>query len=118
MLAECARVPVDDPATHLELTMIHEVMVLDNGGPDLALILYSQALKLSLFAAILVDLLVPRSTLPSWAATALLGAGLVAVGVLVGVVESTVARLRLPRVPLFVASGAALGLFGLILLMR
>lgn len=118
MLAECARVPVDDPATHLELTMIHEVMVLDTSGPDLALILYAHALKLSLLAAILIGLVVPRSTLPLWGATALLGAGLVAVGVAVGMVESTMARLRLPKVPLFIASGAALGLFGLILLMR
>lgn len=118
MLAECARVPVDDPATHLELTMIHEVMVLDTSGPDLALILYAHALKLSLFAAILIDLVLPRSTLPLWGATALLGAGLVAVGVAVGVVEAAMARLRLPKVPLFIASGAALGLFGLILLMR
>jgi formate hydrogenlyase subunit 4 len=49
MLAECSRVPVDDPATHLELTMVHEVMVLDHSGPDLALILYGAALKLTLF---------------------------------------------------------------------
>jgi formate hydrogenlyase subunit 4 len=118
MLAECARVPVDDPTTHLELTMIHEVMVLDSSGPDLALILYGQALKLSLFAAILIDLVLPRSSLPAWGAMALLGAGLTAVGIAVGIVESTMARLRLPKVPLFIASGAALGLFGLILLMR
>ena len=45
-LAENARIPVDDPTTHLELTMIHEVMVLDHGGPDLAFILYGAALKL------------------------------------------------------------------------
>ena len=118
MLAECARVPVDDPATHLELTMVHEVMVLDTSGPDLALILYSHALKLSLFAAIVIDILVPRSTLPAWGAIALLGAGLVGVGIAVGVVESTMARFRLPKVPLFIASGSALGLFGLILLLR
>jgi formate hydrogenlyase subunit 4 len=118
LLAECARVPVDDPATHLELTMIHEVMLLDNSGPDLALMLYSHALKLGIFAAILTDLLVPRSSLPLWVATLLLGGGLVAVGVAVGIVESTMARFRLQKVPLFIASGAALGLFGLILLLR
>ncbi|HEV8612846.1 MAG TPA: NADH-quinone oxidoreductase subunit H, partial [Gemmatimonadales bacterium] len=50
LLAECARVPVDDPATHLELTMIHEVMVLDHSGPDLALLLYAGAVKLAVFA--------------------------------------------------------------------
>jgi formate hydrogenlyase subunit 4 len=118
MLAECARVPVDDPATHLELTMVHEVMLLDTSGPDLALVLYAHAVKLSLFAAIIVDLLIPRSTLPPWSAIVLLGAGVIGVGILVGVVESTMARLRLSKVPLFIASGSALGLFGLILLLR
>ena len=51
LLAETCRVPVDDPLTHLELTMIHEVMVLDHSGPDLALILYASALKMALFGA-------------------------------------------------------------------
>jgi formate hydrogenlyase subunit 4 len=51
-LAECSRIPVDDPSTHLELTMIHEVMVLDHSGPDLALILYGAALKLTLLGAL------------------------------------------------------------------
>ena len=54
LLAENSRVPFDDPNTHLELTMIHEVMVLDHGGPDLAFILYGAALKLWIFAALLV----------------------------------------------------------------
>jgi formate hydrogenlyase subunit 4 len=118
MLAECGRVPVDDPATHLELTMIHEVMVLDHGGPDLGLILYANALKLGLFAAMIVGLVVPRAALPAAASAMLLVGGVLAVGIGVGIVESTIARLRLPRVPLYIASGAALGLFGLILLLR
>ena len=118
MLAECGRVPVDDPATHLELTMIHEVMVLDHSGPDLALILYANALKLGLFASMIVALVIPRSNLPAAASVAVLVAGLLAIGIGVGLVESTIARLRLPRVPLYIASGAALGLFGLILLLR
>ena len=54
LLAENARIPVDDPNTHLELTMIHEAMLLDHSGPDLAFILYSAALKLWLFAALVV----------------------------------------------------------------
>src|SRR5262249_25388796 len=53
-LAENARIPVDDPTTHLELTMIHEVMVLDHSGPDFAFILYSSALKLWLLGTLLV----------------------------------------------------------------
>src|ERR1041385_2636895 len=63
LLAECARVPVDDPNTHLELTMIHEVMVLDHAGPDLALLLYAGAVKLAVMSALVTSLLVPRSAL-------------------------------------------------------
>ena len=59
LLAENARIPVDDPNTHLELTMIHEVMVLDHSGPDLAMIHYAAALKLWVFGALLVGILVP-----------------------------------------------------------
>ena len=118
MLAECARVPVDDPATHLELTMIHEVMVLDHSGPDLAFILYANALKMGVFTALMVDLVVPRASLGGWASAAILIAGMIASGVAVGIVESSMARLRMPKVPLFIAGGTALGLFGLILLLQ
>jgi formate hydrogenlyase subunit 4 len=117
-LAECARVPVDDPTTHLELTMIHEVMVLDHGGPDLALILYASALKLSLFGALVLGLAVPRGAWPAPAAAAGLVAGLIVVGAVIGVIESGTARLRLMRVPLYIAGSAALSGFGLILLLR
>jgi formate hydrogenlyase subunit 4 len=117
LLAECARVPVDDPATHLELTMIHEVMVLDHSGPDLALILYAGALKLSVLGAIVIAVLVPRADLPPTAAIALLVVGLMVVGVGVGVVEASMARLRLPKVPLYLAGASALALFSLILVL-
>jgi len=118
MLAECARVPVDDPATHLELTMTHEAMVLDHSGPDLAMILYSSALKIGAFAVIMLDLLVPRAHVGPWTAAAFVVGALLVVGAAVGVVESITARLRLPKVPLFIAGGGALGLFGLILLLH
>ena len=117
-LAECARVPVDDPATHLELTMVHEVMVLDHSGPDLALILYASALKLSLFAAIIINVLVPAPRPGGAVGAAVLLGGLVAMGVAIGIVESVMARLRLPRVPLYIAGASALALFGLILVLR
>jgi formate hydrogenlyase subunit 4 len=58
-LVENSRIPFDDPDTHLELTMIHEVMILDYGGPDLAFMLYASSLKLWIFGALLVCLLVP-----------------------------------------------------------
>ncbi|MGA9838032.1 MAG: NADH-quinone oxidoreductase subunit H [Gemmatimonadaceae bacterium] len=118
LLAENSRVPVDDPATHLELTMVHEVIVLDHNGPDLALILYGSALKLSIFAAVLVSMAAPRGALPMWAGLALLVVGLAVVAVMVGVVESVMARLRLTRVPQLIVGAGALALFGIILLLR
>jgi len=121
-LAECSRVPVDDPSTHLELTMIHEVMVLDHSGADLAMILYAGALKLGLFSAILMNVLVAASGRARWgfggAAVAALVAGFVGMGVAIGVVESIMARLRQPKVTLYLAGGSALALFGLILVLR
>lgn len=117
LLAEGSRSPVDDPTTHLELTMIHEVMILDHSGPDLAVILYASALKLSVLGALLVRVAAPAnlSVLPRFAA--LIG-GLLALGVVIGIVESSMARLRLPKVPLYLAGGTALSAFGLILLLR
>ncbi len=117
LLAETSRVPVDDPATHLELTMIHEVIVLDHSGPDFALILYGSALKLALFGALLVGVLVPRALLPGPAAIGLLVLGLVVVALLIGVVESVMARLRLSRVPQFLIAGSVLASLGVILLL-
>src|SRR5260370_38660292 len=74
-LAECSRVPVDDPATHLELTMVHEVMVLDHTGPDLAMILYANALKLGIFGAILVDVFRPGAPAGKWVGRSLFPTG-------------------------------------------
>ncbi|MCI0549295.1 MAG: NADH-quinone oxidoreductase subunit H, partial [Candidatus Rokubacteria bacterium] len=93
LLAENCRIPVDDPNTHLELTMIHEVMVLDHGGPDLAYILHGAAMKLFLFASILVRLVLPTDTgfAPLEALVWTAGMGLVAI--MVGCVESAMARL-------------------------
>ena len=118
LLAECARVPVDDPHTHLELTMIHEVMVLDHGGPDLALLLYAGAVKLAVMSALIVALLVPRAGWPLPLSLAALLAGMLATGTAVGVVEAATARLRLLKVPLYLAGAAAIAGFGLILVVR
>jgi formate hydrogenlyase subunit 4 len=118
LLAENSRVPVDDPATHLELTMIHEVMVLDHSGPDLALILYASALKLAVFSALIVAIFAPRATLNPLLALALLLGGLILVSVAVGIVESVTARVRLNRVPQLLVGSGALALFAIILLLR
>jgi formate hydrogenlyase subunit 4 len=117
LLAEGARVPVDDPATHLELTMIHEVMVLDHSGPDLAMILFGHALKMTLFAALLIGAIFPRASLPVLPAIGILVAGLVVVAVAVGIVESVMARLRLTHVPQFLTAASALAALGVILLL-
>lgn len=116
LLAENSRIPVDDPATHLELTMIHEVMVLDHSGPDLAFITYASALKLFVVAALLVHLVVPVPAGGGWAGALSLAGGAAGVAVLVGVVESTLARLRLPRVPGFLVGAAALAAVGVAVL--
>jgi formate hydrogenlyase subunit 4 len=97
--------------------MIHEVMILDHSGPDLALILYASALKLSIVGALIVDLIVPRGSLPLSGSVAILAGGLVAVGVAVGAVEATFARMRLPKIPLYLAGASSLGLFSLVLVL-
>jgi len=111
-LVENSRVPVDDPTTHLELTMIHEVMVLDHTGPDLALIEYGAALKLWAFASLAVGALVPRTGrwLPDLGIAL---AGLLAMAVITGLVESTMARLRLRRVPQILVAASALAVLSL-----
>ncbi len=106
LLAENARIPVDDPNTHLELTMIHEVMVLDHGGPDFAFILYGAALKLWLLSALVVGIVMP-ATGATWLNLVLSVGGMFIVAVVVGIIESIMGRLRLVVVPqLLVGAGA------------
>ena len=99
LLCENCRVPFDDPETHLELTMIHEAMILDNAGPDLAFILYGAALKFELLAAFLVAMLVPKLSIGPEAKTVVLFFGIFATAVLVGIVESVIARMRFLKTP-------------------
>jgi len=75
LLAENCRVPFDDPNTHLELTMIHEVMVLDHSGPPLAVILHGASLKLLLFAVLLTEAVLPMGDLKPFAAAGALALG-------------------------------------------
>ena len=114
-LAENCRIPVDDPTTHLELTMIHEVMVLDHSGPDFAFVLYGAALKMTVLGGLLVGVFLPYPGLGPWLRLGAHLAALLALAVLVGIVESTMARLRLARVPLLLVAAAAFPAFGLVL---
>jgi formate hydrogenlyase subunit 4 len=117
LLAENSRIPVDDPTTHLELTMVHEVMVLDHGGPLLGVIQYGASVKLFVFASLLVRILVPLDHPAPLAWLAFL-AGLVAVAVAIGVIESVMARLRMPYVPALLLSGVLFCALALVLLVR
>jgi formate hydrogenlyase subunit 4 len=113
LLAENSRIPVDDPNTHLELTMIHEVMVLDHGGPDLAFVLHGSAVKLFVVGALLVHVVLPPPPERALAGVALLLGGELGLAIAVGCVESMMARLRLPRVPQFLVGASVLAGIGL-----
>jgi formate hydrogenlyase subunit 4 len=117
-LAENCRIPVDDPNTHLELTMIHEVMVLDHSGPDFGLILYAAAIKLWVLGAILAGIAVPCHTGSIWTDIAATLGGMAGLAVLTGIIESTMARLRLVRVPQLLFGAAAFSILALIMVMR
>ncbi len=115
LLAENCRVPFDDPTTHLELTMIHEVMVLDHSGPPLAVILHGASVKLMLFAAFLVQAVLPVGAMSLGSSLAALAIGIVVVAVAVGLVESLTARLAFRRTPLLLTIGFLFCLFPLLL---
>ena len=114
LLAENCRVPFDDPNTHLELTMIHEVMVLDHSGPPLAAILHGAAVKLLLFSVLLAQAVLPVGELPPLAATGVLAAAILVITVCVGLIESLLARLAFRRVPLLLTTSFLLCLFALL----
>jgi len=118
LLAENARIPVDDPNTHLELTMIHEVMVLDHSGPDFAFILYSAALKLWVMSALLIGFILPVRTGNPLLDVPIAIVGMVVLAALIGVIESVMARLRLLHVPQLLVWAGVIAVIGLILVLR
>ncbi|MBQ4115237.1 NADH-quinone oxidoreductase subunit H [bacterium] len=97
MLIESCRVPVDDPTTHLELTMIHEVMILDNSGPDLAFINWASMLKIYVFEALIATFILPAG-INNFISTILFLTIITLISVLVGVIESIMARFRMTHV--------------------
>jgi formate hydrogenlyase subunit 4 len=117
-LAENARIPVDDPTTHLELTMIHEVMVLDHSGPDFAWIQYAASLKLWVLGSLLVGVLMPVRSESLLVDVAAGLSGLVLLAVATGCIESSMARLRLLRVPQFLIAASVLATLALVLVVR
>ena len=114
LLMENCRVPFDDPNTHLELTMIHEAMILDHSGPPLAAILHGASVKLLLFAVLLTESVVPLGHVSGPVACVVLALGVLMVTVGVGLVESLLARLAFRRVPLLLTTAILLCLFALL----
>lgn len=116
IVAETGRLPVDNPATHLELTMVHEAMVLEYAGPDLALVELASAMRLTVFLALLANLFLPWGIATTTSPIALVG-GVLAIAVKVGglavalaVAEVFLAKLRLFRVPELLAGSFLLAL--------
>jgi formate hydrogenlyase subunit 4 len=122
-IAENARIPVDNPSTHLELTMVHEAMVLEYSGRHLAMIEFAASLKLLLYMSLIACLFMPwgLATLGAGAAAYAVGlavflAKLAALGFLLAVFETAVAKMRVFRVPDFLGAALMLGLLGTLLL--
>src|SRR5450830_761949 len=119
-LAENARVPVDNPATHLELTMIHEALILEYSGRHLALLEWAAALKLFAYSALGLALFVPwgipeaRTPLAMLAALPVLLIKLAIGGVLMALIETLSAKMRIFRVPEFLATAFMLAVIGLL----
>ena len=118
ILAESGRLPVDNPSTHLELTMIHEAMVLEYSGPDLGLIVLGESMRLVFLLGLLVNLLVPWGVADHSGVAAFclgllaLGAKVVVAGVSIAVFEVFTAKMRLFRLPELLAGGFVLALLG------
>ena len=111
-----SRVPVDDPATHLELTMIHEVMILDNSGSDLALLTWANGIKMLLISSLIAYMIIPSGV--SDFVSVLLYLGVIALlSMIIGTVESGMARIRMSHVFEFVFIMSSLALVVLSLVM-
>ena len=115
MMAECSRMPVDDPNTHLELTMIHEVMILDASGFDLMLYQYAASLKLLLYATLAALLLNPFGVLGPALGLLVFGAALGALAAALALIETLMARFRLVLVPQFLLFATAIGILNILI---
>lgn len=113
LLTECCRVPVDDPTTHLELTMIHEVMILDNSGQDLGLITWAAGIKMVILESLIAALLIPTHILGFGYSALAYVVALFVIAIFVGTLESAIARLRMSHVFEFIF---AMSSFALIIL--
>ena len=119
-IAETGRIPVDNPATHLELTMIHEAMVLEYSGPSLAFLEWANAVKLGLLTSLLIGLFFPwgmaAETSPTAIAVALVAylAKMLVLASVLAIVESGIAKMRMYAVPDFLGIASAIGILAIV----
>jgi formate hydrogenlyase subunit 4 len=118
LLAESCRIPVDDPNTHLELTMIHEAMVLDHSGPLFGIITYSASLKMFVLGTVLLHIIAPVQVHPTWLNWPLHIGLMLGLSVIIGITESVMARLSMRHVPYLLVSALLFCGFGFVLLIR
>ncbi|HHU16115.1 MAG: hydrogenase [Lentisphaerae bacterium] len=118
LLAETCRVPVDDPNTHLELTMIHEAMILDHSGPLYGIILYGSAMKMLVLGSMVLQVLLAFLPEREMLRGPLFLVLLVLLAVVIGIVESVMARLKMLHVPYLLISALLFCSFAFILLIR
>jgi len=114
-VTECSRMPVDDPNTHLELTMIHEVMILDNSGFDLMLYQYSSFIKLFIYAMLEVGFFYPFALQNYWLGIIIFVVGLLALSLSLAIVETITSRYKMKNIPQYLLFATAIGILNLLI---
>jgi formate hydrogenlyase subunit 4 len=114
-VTECSRMPVDDPNTHLELTMIHEVMILDNSGIDLFLYQYTGILKLFVYAVLEISFFYPFSARSYSAGIVIFIVGSFILAFAMAIVETITSRYKMKNIPQYLLFGAAIGILNLLI---
>jgi formate hydrogenlyase subunit 4 len=114
-VTECSRMPVDDPNTHLELTMIHEVMILDNSGVDLFLYQYSSYVKLFIYAILETSLFNPLAVQNYYVAIIIFLIVITALATALAAVETATSRFKLKNVPHYLLFATAIGVLNLLI---
>jgi formate hydrogenlyase subunit 4 len=115
MVTECSRMPIDDPTTHLELTMIHEVMILDNSGIDLFLYQYSSYIKIMIYGIYEVLFFNPFSLHNQWLGFSLFVILLLLLSTVIAWVETMIARLKIKSIPQYLLFATAIGILNLLI---
>jgi formate hydrogenlyase subunit 4 len=114
-VTECSRMPVDDPNTHLELTMIHEVMILDNSGLDLFFYQFSSYIKLFIYAVLEISFFYPFSQQSYFIGIVIFIVGIIALSFSLAVVETITSRFKMKNIPLYLLFATAIGILNLLI---